>query len=446
MIIGYLRVSTDLQTIEQQRQAIEKYAKTHKMTIDKFIADEGVSAYRKSFNARSGLLEVLELAEQNLITDLLLFETSRISRRYGESVGLFDRLTSKGIKIHSVVDGGVINAHEIDQLMIAFRSWANQQASKLTSERIKAKQAHLKQQGLFIGGSVAWGFKVVDKRVVIDESLKDVVIDFFNDYITHGTGYVMDKYKLNRVTINKRIKNEDYKKIIGAELWNHANKMRTSRVCRKDYTTKTNRSNRSLFEGLLYHICGKKIYISYQAQGMYYRCYDCSSPGRKTYKGPELEQLIESEIIHVFDDLSYDKLKEQYLVRIEKIKLVLELEQKSLDAEIESIKNTITSLKKKLAHFICEDGSDNIIKNISDLINEHEQDLTTLMNQQDDINNKFITIESRIESQLKNIENILNAKDIYFNASFESKKTILQLIIKKIVIDDYDSINIFLNI
>lgn len=441
-----MRVSTDLQTIEQQRQAIEEYAKTHKMTIDKFIADEGVSAYRKSFNARSGLLEVLELAEQNLITDLLLFETSRISRRYGESVGLFDRLTSKGIKIHSVVDGGVINAHEIDQLMIAFRSWANQQASKLTSERIKAKQAHLKQQGFFIGGSVAWGFKVVDKRVVIDESLKDVVIDFFNDYITHGTGYIMNKYKLNRVTINKRIKNEDYKKIIGAELWNHANKMRTSRACRKDYTAKTNRSDRSLFEGLLYHICGKKIYISNQAQGMYYRCYDCASQGRKTYKGPELEQLIESEVIHVFDDLSYDKLKEQYLVRIEKVKLVLELEKKSLDAEIESIKNTITSLKKKLAHFICVDGSDNIIKNISDLINEHEQDLTTLMNQQDDINNKFITIESRIESQLKNIENILNAKDIYFNASFESKKTILQLIIKKIVIDSYDNIDIFLNI
>ena len=148
----------------------------------------------------------------------------------------------------------------------------------------------------------------------------------------------------------------------------------------------------------------------------------------------------------MFDDLSYDKLKEQYLVRIEKVKLVLELEQKSLDAEIESIKNTITSLKKKLAHFICVDGSDNIIKNISDLINEHEQDLTTLMNQQDDINNRFITIENRIESQLKNIENILNAKDIYFNSSFESKKTILQLIIKKIVLDDYDDIEIFLNI
>ena len=441
-----MRVSTEIQTIEQQRQAIEDYAKSHNMVIDKFIADEGISAYNKSFNARSGLLEVLELAEQNLITDLLLFETSRISRRYGESVGLFERLTSKGIKIHSVVDGGVINAHEIDQLMIAFRSWANQQSSKLTSERIKAKQAHLKQQGFYIGGSVAWGFKVVDRRVVIDESLKDVVIEFFNDYITHGTGYVMGKYNLNRVTINKRIKNEDYKKIIGTDLWTHANKTRTSRTCRKDYSAKTNRSNNSLFEGLLYHICGKKIYISYQTQGMYYRCYDCESVGRKTYKGPQLEQLIESEIINVFDDLSYDKLKEQYLLRIEKVKLVLELEQKSLDTDIESIKNTITSLKKKLAHFICEDGSDNIIKNISDLINEHEQDLATLLKQQDGIRTKFTSIENRIESQLKNIENILNAKDIYFNASFESKKTILQLIINKIVIDNYDSIEIFLNI
>lgn len=445
MIVVYLRVSTTEQTIAQQQKAIEEYAAAHNLVIDKVYSDEGVSAYSKSFEAREGLLEILNLAEQGLLTDLLLFETSRISRRYGESVGLFDRLTSKGIRIHSVVDGGIVNAHEIDQLMLAFRSWANQQSSKLTSERIKAKLAHLKEQGLYIGGSVTWGFKVVDKRVVPDVQLKEVVEQFFNDYINHGTRYVMDKYNLNRVTINKRIKNSDYIQIIGSDLWHHANKTREGRVCRKSYTTRTNRSN-ALFEGLLYHCCGKKLYISYQANGMYYRCYDCLSDARKTFKGPQLESAIEAEIEHVFNKLSYDKLKEQYLLKVEKLKLVLELEQTSIDAEIESHQKTITNLKKKLTHFLCDDGSDSIVKHISDLISEHSETVELLLANKAEIGAKYHSLNNKIDMQLNNINNLLNAKEIYNNASIESKKTILQLIIDKIVINDYNSIDIYLNI
>lgn len=445
MIIGYLRVSTEIQTVEQQQKAIEEYAASHSLSVDRFIADEGISAYRKTFEARSGLLEVLDLAEQGLLTDLLLFESSRLSRRYGESVGLFDRLTSKGIRIHSVVDGGIINAHEIDQLMLAFRSWANQQSSKLTSERIKAKLAHLREQGLYTGGTPLWGFKVVDKRIVPDEQLKEVVIQFFTDYINYGTRYVMEHYNLNRVTINKRIKNEAYIEIIGLELFNSANKARTSRVCRKDYTSRTNRSN-ALFEGLLYHCCGKKLYISYQSMGMYYRCYDCSSDARKTFKGPLLEKLIESEIAQVFDDLSYDKLKEQYLLKIEKLKLVLELEQTSIDAEIESLEKTITNLKKKLTHFLCDDDSDSVVKHISSLISEHQDTVDSLIADKEEIRAKYNSINDKIDVQLNNINNLLNAKEIYNNASVEAKKTILQLIIDKIVINDYNSIDIFLHI
>lgn len=445
MIVGYLRVSTEIQTIEQQQKAIEEYAATHSLTIDKFIADEGISAYKKSFDARDGLLEVLDLAEQGVLTDLLLFETSRISRRYGESVGLFDRLTSKGIRIHSVVDGGIVNAHEIDQLMLAFRSWANQQSSKLTSERIKAKLAHLKDQGLYIGGTPLWGFKVVDRKVVPDVQLKETVKQFFTDYINHGTSYVMSKYNLNRVTINKRIKNEAYKELIGETLWDHANKARTNRVCRKNYKSRTNRSN-VLFEGLLYHCCGKKLYISYQTNGMYYRCYDCLSDARKTFKGPLLESAIEAEIEHVFNDLSYDKLEEQYLLNIEKLKLVLELEQTSIDAEIESHQKTVANLKKKLTHFLCDDGSDSIVKHISDLINENQDAIEMLLAKRSEIGAKYHSINNKIDVQLNNINNLLNAKEIYNNASVESKKTILQLIIDKIIINDYNSIDIYLNI
>ncbi len=446
MIIGYMRVSSETQTLDQQKKAINEYAFAHNLTIDRFIEDFGISAYSKSFEAREGLLEIINLAEQNLVTDLLLFESSRLSRRYGESVSLIERLTMKGVRIHSIVDNGVINQNDIDSLMNAFRSYMNQQSSKLTSERIKSKLAHLRQQGLYTGGSVTWGFTVVDRRVVPDEELRPTIVQFFNDYIAYGASYCLEKYHIgNPVTLNKRIKNEAYKEIVGKELYDHANKVRTGRACRKSYTTKTNRS-KWLFEGILTHTCGKKLYLSTQTDGSYYRCYRCNSTGRKMYKAKELEALLEAELMTVFSNLSYEKLEEQYLLKTEKLKLVLELEIKSLETEIEAAEKQLTTLKNRLTHFLCEEGSDIVIKQISELITNKIAEISSLKTDRDEAVIRLSSANNKEQAQMNQINNLLDAKDIYTNASVEGKKSVLHLIVKDIIVTEYDDLDIYLHI
>jgi DNA invertase Pin-like site-specific DNA recombinase len=446
MIIAYTRVSSETQTLDQQKKAINEYAAAHNLTVDRFIEDFGISAYRKTFEAREGLLEVLNLAEQDVVSDLILFESSRLSRRYGESVSLIERLTMKGVRIHSIVDNGVINQNDIDSLMNAFRSYMNQQSSKLTSERIKAKLAHLKQQGLYTGGSTLWGFTVVDKRVVPDEELRPVITQFFKDYIAFGTAYCLDKYKINNpVTLNKRIKNEAYKEIVDEDLWQHANKVRASRACRKSYSSKTNRS-KWLFEGLLTHCCGKKLYLSSQADGPYYRCYRCNSQRRKLYKAPMLEKVIQDELMDVFANLSYEKLEEQYLLKTEKLKLVLELEVKSLDTEIEAAEKQLNTLKSRLTHFLCEDGSDMVINQISELITNKVEEIASLKTDRDEAMIRLSSTSNKEQKQMDQIRNLLDAKDIYLNASIEGKKSVLHLIVDRIIVSDYDDIEIFLHI
>ena len=446
MIIAYTRVSSETQTLEQQKKAINEYAAAHSLIVDKFIEDFGISAYRKTFEAREGLLEILNLAEQGLVSDLILFESSRLSRRYGESVSLIERLTMKGVKIHSIVDNGIINQNDLDSLMNAFRSYMNQNASKLTSERIKSKLAHLRQQGLYTGGSVTWGFKVVDKRVVPDEELRPVITQFFKDYIAFGASYCLDKYKINNpVTLNKRIKNEAYKEIVDEDLWQHANKVRASRACRKSYSSKTNRS-KWLFEGLLTHCCGKKLYLSSQTDGTYYRCYRCNSQRRKLYKAPMIEKVIQDELMDVFANLSYEKLEEQYLLKTEKLKLVLELEVKSLDTEIEAAEKQLTTLKSRLTHFLCEDGSDMVINQISELITNKVEEIASLKTDRDEAMIRLSNASNKEQKQMDQIRNLLDAKDIYLNASIEGKKSVLHLIVDRIIVSDYDDIEIFLHI
>lgn len=446
MIIAYMRVSSETQTLDQQKKAINEYAAAHNLTVDKFIEDFGISAYRKTFEAREGLLEILNLAEQGLVSDLILFESSRLSRRYGESVSLIERLTMKGVKIHSIVDNGIINQNDLDSLMNAFRSYMNQNASKLTSERIKSKLAHLRQQGFYTGGSVTWGFTVIDKRVVPDEELRPVIVQFFKDYIAFGAAYCLDKYKINNpVTLNKRIKNEAYKEIVDEDLWQHANKVRASRACRKSYSSKTNRS-KWLFEGLLTHCCGKKLYLSSQTDGTYYRCYRCNSQRRKLYKAPMLEKVIQDELMDVFANLSYEKLEEQYLLKTEKLKLVLELEVKSLDTEIEAAEKQLNTLKSRLTHFLCEDGSDMVINQISELITNKVEEIASLKTDRDEAMIRLSNASNKEQKQMDQIRNLLDAKDIYLNASIEGKKSVLHLIVDRIIVSDYDDIEIFLHI
>lgn len=435
-----------MQTVSQQKRKVIEYADAHNMVVDKFISDEGISAYSKTFEAREGLLEVLELAEKGNVTDLIIFETSRISRRYGESVGLFDRLTMKGIRIHSIVDNGIINAQEIDQLMLAFRSYMNQQSSKLTSERIKSKLALMKEQGIYCGGKVLWGFKVQDNKVVVDEDMKEIVINFFNDYISYGSKYVMNKYKMNsKVVVNKRLKNEMYIQIIGKQLFDYANKVREERTCRKNYKSKTNRT-KELFEGLLIHNCGNKLYMSNQTKGKWYRCYNCCNDNRKTFEVKILEKKIEEEILTIFNRLSYDELKKRYLLQIEKLKLVLELEEKAIEIDMKECEKAIVKANERLTSFLLEGASDTLITNISNVIDTKKEELEQLQKELKIKRDKLDNLSDKINVQLKQIQDILDAKGIYLNASIESKKAILQLIVKEIVATDYDKVDIFLNI
>ena len=43
MIYGYLRVSSDEQDVNSQKQGVEQFAKDKNWNIDKYITDEGVS-------------------------------------------------------------------------------------------------------------------------------------------------------------------------------------------------------------------------------------------------------------------------------------------------------------------------------------------------------------------------------------------------------------------
>ena len=448
---GYVRCSSDIQDTQHQIESIKDYCKNNNIELHEIIKDEGVSAFRKDISARDGILRILQLAKEGKIEQLVVFETSRLSRGFYEGQNLLNDLTKYGIKVHSVTDNGIINADELSELMNAFKFWMNNKESKNISMRTKSALQMLKNQGLYYGGGMPWNMEIKDRKLVPINT--EEIISFFEDYITYGTTYCMKKYDCSRMTVMNRIKNKHYKEI-APNLWNRANKLVGSRRLERSKDTVTNRSD-ILFEGLLYHHnCNHKLYISRDNRTKdnhhFYRCTKCRGnatvKAKKSFSGKKLDKAIEQEILIVLDSLNHDKLQEKYHNRCNKKKMIIELQINNLESEIKNLQKTVQLSETKLQRYILEDKPDSMINVITDLISKTNENIIQLETRLENKQKELQALESNEAHQEKLIENILYAKEIYSNASNEQKKAILNLMIKKIEVKDIDDFNIFLNI
>lgn len=454
MNVAYLRCSSEMQSTEHQLNSVKEYAKKNDITIDKIITDEGISAYSKSASSRAGMTEVLHLGHQGKIENLIIFESSRLSRRgIAEGLSLIEELTRCGVTIHSVMDGGIINQSEIDEIMNSFRFWMNRKSSKETSERIKSSKKLCRQQGKYLGGKVLTGFKVVDGKEVVDEEAKEEVIQMFDDYKNFGGGYTIKKYNINHHQILlQKLKNKKYIKIIGEAKFNQVQKLIKSRTTARhgNITRGTNKTDVP-YESLLYHSCGRKLVIDRNKKGEpFFRCKQCKgNPDitvKKSFVGIPLMNNIDREIMEILNTLDKDKLEERYNNRCTKDKSIISYKIKELNNLLKSKDKALKLANAKLERYIMEDASDNMIKAVSDMIAKVKDELNDIQikleKKQNELNN--INIEDKTHAEI--INKILEIKDLYAGASNIKKKAILNVLIKKVVVRDIDDFDIYLNI
>lgn len=455
MNIAYLRCSSTEQDVQHQESSINAYAQRNNLTIDRIIKDEGVSAFRKDVSARDGFLEVLDLSHKGEVDNLIVFETSRISRQFIESQTLIDELTRCNVKIHSVGDNAIINQNELDALMTAFRSFMNQKASKETGLRVKSAHELLRQQGKWPAGTIPYGYKLIDGYAIIDEELAPQIIEMFEDYIHHSSSYVQNKYNIkNRKTLIDRISHPMLKEIVGDDLFNRANRVRESRKCRS--SSSTNQLNRTdvLFEGLLYHkCCQSRLYLNrdyrYKTKAHVYRCKACRGNGsttKKSFSGKRLDAYLEEQVLQILDSLNHDALLEKYNSRCTKKQAVLNIKQRELTNTHSSKMRAVQLAQSKLEEYILNGAPDTTINAVSTMIHNITNELADIEQQLNKVNEDIEALQEQTNYHEALIANILNAKAIYESAPIVQKKAILHMLIDRIEVSDTDSADIFLNI
>lgn len=147
MLYGYVRVSTDKQTVENQKLSIEHYAKSKQLnqTINRVSETE---SWTKSYKER----KLGELLEQLRKGDMLLIsELSRLGRSLFEVMELLGKLMEKEIQVISIKEGFELGENISSKVLAFAFSLSAEIERQLISQRTKEWLVRARAEGKQIG-------------------------------------------------------------------------------------------------------------------------------------------------------------------------------------------------------------------------------------------------------------------------------------------------------
>lgn len=357
----YIRVSTEEQALHglslpEQDADLTQYALDHDLFIVDRYADEGITA-RKRYTKRPALLRLLEDIRAGKIDLVIFTKLDRWFRSISDYYQVQEILEQHGVNWKTIFENYDTSTAS-GRLHINIMLSVAQDEADRTGERIRAVFANKVKNREFLTNRVGLGYKVVDKKVVIDEETRSMVQEIFNHYEAHHSKYATCKYisqkydfPLNHQRLGRMIQNPlyhgEYRNIhdfcepyLTLERQQQLIEILHSRNIGKQSVRRI-----YLFSGLVQCECGAKMTSAHQTQKhkyappteyFYYRCnrhwsqHACPNPACIFEKS--LESYLLTHIEHAYNEycVSYDSHQQQQKAtapKIDKAKLRRKLER-----------------------------------------------------------------------------------------------------------------------
>ncbi len=169
-VICYCRVSTQDQadhgvSLEAQEARLRTYAAATGATLVAVEVDAGISAATMNRPALQRALAAIKARKADV---LVVVSLSRLSRSVRDVSALVATHFSKRASLVSLgenIDTGTSSGKLMLHLLASVSEWER----SACGERTSAAMSHLRGQGIYVGGSVKYGSKVVDGRIVARE-------------------------------------------------------------------------------------------------------------------------------------------------------------------------------------------------------------------------------------------------------------------------------------
>jgi len=197
MTYGYIRVSSDKQTVENQRFEINNFAAKNNLIIDGWI-DETISGTKNYDKRKLGKL-LNKVKDGDLI---ICAELSRLGRTLFMIMDILNICLNKGCRVWTIKDNYRLG-DDIQSKVLAFAFGLSAEIERnLISQRTKEALARKRSEGVTLGrpqGSKSSRVKLTGKE------------DFIRDLLEHEVSktQISKILKVNRNTLDSFIKREN---------------------------------------------------------------------------------------------------------------------------------------------------------------------------------------------------------------------------------------------
>ena len=163
--LAYLRVSTEEQTVLNQRMALQKWAKEHGFQIVDFFEDSAVSGKTAAIRRRA-FNELLDLIKIASIDAILIYELSRIGRTFWETLDAIKVIEQYAPLISCSPRESFLQTTEpsIRKLMIGILTWVAEREREMLIQRTKDGMSRARASGKVVGRPK----KILDKSKLIE--------------------------------------------------------------------------------------------------------------------------------------------------------------------------------------------------------------------------------------------------------------------------------------
>jgi len=146
MVYGYIRVSTDKQTIENQRYEINQFCEKNLLVINKWI-EEVISGTKAIENRKLGKL-IKKMKKEDI---LICSELSRLGRNLLMIMSILNECMNREIQVWTIKDNYRLGS-DINSKVLAFAFGLSAEIERnLISQRTKEALARKRAEGIVLG-------------------------------------------------------------------------------------------------------------------------------------------------------------------------------------------------------------------------------------------------------------------------------------------------------
>lgn len=484
--------------IPMQRKACHRFAEKMGWNIIHEEQEDGISGHKVRAENRDKVQLIKEHAKQGKFDILLVFMFDRIGRIADETPFVVEWFVKNGIQVWSTQEGEQRFDNHIDKLLNYIRFWQADGESEKTSIRTKTSLGQMVEEGHFKGGCAAYGYDLVksgrlNKKkhelydLQVNETEAAVVKLIFDKYVNEGFGPHRIATFLNEngyrartgkpwhhATIRGMLSNLTYTgvlrcgesrsellphlQIISVEQFEAAQAIREARSNKSELerTVPLNTRGQSLLAGNVFcgH-CGSRLTLTTsgkggkRADGTYdktkrirYVCYgktrkQTECDGQTGYTMHILDDIIDEMVRSIFHRMKGVPRDEFISIKKEKELSARYLHLAELKCQYTKENKTLNSLKNEV--ILCIQGESSFPKEVlAELIEKSEENCKAQKQLISNVEAEIENSQSILDEITHQYDELISWADLYDTASFESKKMIVNCLIKRVeVFQDY---------